>query len=132
MSAGGERKAPPRAAPGKGLDKQLSRKRINRALQCSLCSSEGSARGGKAQHTAPTNAVPLLQLRVQEDQSQGLQRSLAQLQEELGATRAREQQGLQQLSGAKETIQDLQQEVASSRKHEAELLRQVRAQKAQP
>ncbi|XP_071899938.1 polyamine-modulated factor 1-binding protein 1 isoform X1 [Anas platyrhynchos] len=65
------------------------------------------------------------QLRVQEDQSQGLQRSLAQLQEELGATRAREQQGLQQLSGAKETIQDLQQEVASSRKHEAELLRQV-------
>lgn len=76
--------------------------------------------------------MPLLQLRVQEDQSQGLQRSLAQLQEELGATRAREQQGLQQLSGAKETIQDLQQEVASSRKHEAELLRQVRAQKAQP
>eukprot|EP00075_Anas_platyrhynchos_P033228 XP_027322481.1 polyamine-modulated factor 1-binding protein 1 isoform X1 [Anas platyrhynchos] len=65
------------------------------------------------------------QLRVQEDQSQGLQRSLAQLQEELGATRAREQQGLQQLSGAKETIQDLQQEVASSRKHEAELLQQV-------
>ncbi|XP_068549882.1 polyamine-modulated factor 1-binding protein 1 [Anas acuta] len=65
------------------------------------------------------------QLRVQEDQSQGLQRSLAQLQEELGATRAREQQGLQQLSGAKETIQHLQQEVASSRKHEAELLRQV-------
>lgn len=74
--------------------------------------------------------MPSLQLRVREDRSQGLQRSLAQLQEELGATQAREQQGLQQLSGAKETIQDLQQEVASSRKHEAELLRQVRAQKA--
>lgn len=69
---------------------------------------------------------------MREDRSQGLEHSLAQLQEELGATRAREQRSLQQLSEAKETIQDLQQVVASSRKHEAELLQQVRAQKAQP
>ncbi|XP_035192549.1 polyamine-modulated factor 1-binding protein 1 [Oxyura jamaicensis] len=69
--------------------------------------------------------MPSLQLRVRENRSQGLQHSLAQLQEELRATQAREQQSLQQLSGAKETIQDLQQEVASSRKHEAELLQLV-------
>ncbi|XP_057255905.1 transcription factor sma-9-like [Pezoporus wallicus] len=66
------------------------------------------------------------QLRTQEEQSQGLQHHLARLQEELGATHAREQQNLQQLSEAKETIQVLHQEVASNRKHMAELLQQVR------
>ncbi|KAK2545594.1 Pmfbp1 [Columba livia] len=67
----------------------------------------------------------LQQLGAQEEQSQGLRHSLAQLQEELGAAQAQEQQSLQQLSRAKETIQDLQQEVASKRKHLAELVQQV-------
>ncbi|XP_062469000.1 transcription factor sma-9-like isoform X2 [Pezoporus occidentalis] len=71
------------------------------------------------------------QLRTQEEQSQGLQHHLARLQEELGATQAREQQNLQQLSEAKETIQVLHQEVASNRKHMAELLQQAELAQAQ-
>ncbi|CAM9428603.1 unnamed protein product [Bubo scandiacus] len=67
----------------------------------------------------------LMQLGAQEEQSQGLRHSMAQLQQELGATQAREQRRLQQLSGATETIQDLQQEAASTRKRLAELLQEV-------
>ncbi|GAB0195352.1 polyamine-modulated factor 1-binding protein 1 [Grus japonensis] len=65
------------------------------------------------------------QLRAQKEQSQGLWHSLTQLREELGATQAREQLSLQQLSRAKETIQNLHQEVASNKKHLTELLQQV-------
>ncbi|KAM6380687.1 polyamine-modulated factor 1-binding protein 1 isoform 2-T2 [Pluvialis apricaria] len=73
----------------------------------------------------PLTQLPSLQLRAQEEQSQGLRHSLARLQEELGATCIQKQQSLQQLSEAKETIQDLHQEVACNRKHLAELLQQV-------
>ncbi|XP_074738241.1 polyamine-modulated factor 1-binding protein 1 isoform X2 [Strix uralensis] len=65
------------------------------------------------------------QLGAQKEQSQGLWHSVAWLQQELGATQAREQRRLQQLSGATETIQELQQEVASARKRLAELLQEV-------
>ncbi|XP_040537150.1 polyamine-modulated factor 1-binding protein 1 isoform X8 [Gallus gallus] len=65
------------------------------------------------------------QLRAQKEQNQTLQRSLAQQQEVLAATKAREMQNLQQLSRHRQTIHDLQQKAASSRKHIAELLQQV-------
>ena len=59
-------------------------------------------------HAAPANASPSLQMWAQEERSQGLQHSLAQLQEELGASRAREQRWLQQLSRVNKTIRALQ------------------------
>lgn len=72
------------------------------------------------------------QLRAQKEQNQTLQRSLAQQQEVLAATKAREMQNLQQLSRHRQTIHDLQQKAASSRKHIAELLQQVTAETGQP
>ncbi|XP_074769619.1 polyamine-modulated factor 1-binding protein 1 [Athene noctua] len=65
------------------------------------------------------------QLVAEQEQSQGLRHSVARLEQELGATWAREQQRLQQLSGATETIHDLQQEAASTRKRLAELLQEA-------
>ncbi|XP_026712813.1 polyamine-modulated factor 1-binding protein 1 [Athene cunicularia] len=65
------------------------------------------------------------QLGAEQEQSQGLRHSVARLEQELGATWAREQQRLQQLSGATETIHDLQQEAASTRKRLAELLQEA-------
>ncbi|XP_064242294.1 polyamine-modulated factor 1-binding protein 1 isoform X2 [Passer domesticus] len=66
---------------------------------------------GRAHSTRPAEALPSLQLGAQE-QSQGLQYSPARLQEQLAATRAQEQQGLQQLSRTNEAIQGLQRKVA--------------------
>lgn len=146
LSAGWEEKALSRVQQVKEWMSAL--KKENKALQQSLwCRSghragTGSRREGTALTLAggststamqhPLTRLPSLQLRAQEEQSQGLWQSLARLQEELGATCVQKQQSLQQLSGAKETIQDLQQEVASNRKHLAELLQQVRAGTGQP
>lgn len=75
---------------------------------------------GRAHSTRPTQQpLPSLQLGTQK-LSQGLEHSPAQLQEQLGATQAQEQQTVQQLSRAKEAIQDLHRKVA-------ELQQQVRA-----
>lgn len=67
----------------------------------------------------PTSTLPSLQLGAQKE-SQGLQHSPAQLPEQLGATQAQEQQGLQQLSRDNEGIQGLHRTVAK-------LQQQVRA-----
>ncbi|KAJ7415888.1 polyamine modulated factor 1 binding protein 1 [Willisornis vidua] len=62
-------------------------------------------------HDIPVESRQQLEQLGTQEQSQGLQHSPAQLQEQSGATQAQKQQSLQQLGRAKETIQGLHQEV---------------------
>ncbi|XP_027759196.1 transcription factor SPT20 homolog isoform X3 [Empidonax traillii] len=62
-------------------------------------------------HSVTSHDIPAESRKLLEQQSQDLQHSPAQLQEQLGATEAQKKQSLQQLSGAEETIQGPHQEV---------------------
>ncbi|XP_032557269.1 tropomyosin-like isoform X3 [Chiroxiphia lanceolata] len=61
-------------------------------------------------HSVTSHDIPVENRKLLEQENQGPQHSPAQLQE-LGATKAQEQQSLQQLSGAEETIQGPHKEV---------------------
>ncbi|KAL2300058.1 hypothetical protein Nmel_012017 [Mimus melanotis] len=63
-------------------------------------------------HDIPQESRELLKQLEAQEQSRGLQHSPAQLPEQLRATQAQEQQGLQQLSTDKDAIQGLHQKVA--------------------
>ncbi|XP_017671811.1 PREDICTED: antigen LPMC-61-like isoform X2 [Lepidothrix coronata] len=62
-------------------------------------------------HSVTSHNIPVESRKLLEQENQGPHHSPAQLQEQLGATKAQKQQSLQQLSGAEETIQGPHQEV---------------------
>ncbi|XP_056356654.1 polyamine-modulated factor 1-binding protein 1 isoform X2 [Oenanthe melanoleuca] len=94
---------------GKISDASLDLK--DQAVQTEVTSYLAAHSDFDTSHIPPETRELLKQLGAQE-QSQGLQHSPAQLPEQLGATQAQEQQGLQQLSRDKEAIQGLHQKVA--------------------
>ncbi|XP_027502636.1 antigen LPMC-61-like isoform X4 [Corapipo altera] len=82
----------------------------NQAVQTEVTSNVAAHSHSVTSHNIPVESRKLLeQLGTQENQ--GPQHSPTQLQEQLGATEAQEQQSLQQLSGAEETIQGPHKEV---------------------
>ncbi|XP_027502634.1 transcription factor SPT20 homolog isoform X3 [Corapipo altera] len=78
----------------------------NQAVQTEVTSNVAAHSHSVTSHNIPVESRKLL-----EQENQGPQHSPTQLQEQLGATEAQEQQSLQQLSGAEETIQGPHKEV---------------------
>ncbi|XP_053843319.1 polyamine-modulated factor 1-binding protein 1 isoform X1 [Vidua macroura] len=98
------------ALMGKVSDAPLHLK--DQAVQTEVTSYLAAHCGFDTSHDIPQDSRELLKQLGAWEQSQGLQYSPAQLQEQLGATQAQEQQSLQQLSRTNEAIQGLHRKVA--------------------
>ncbi|XP_027759176.1 zinc finger protein 853-like isoform X1 [Empidonax traillii] len=83
----------------------------DQAVQTEVTSNVAAHSHSVTSHDIPAESRKLLEQLGTQEQSQDLQHSPAQLQEQLGATEAQKKQSLQQLSGAEETIQGPHQEV---------------------
>ncbi|KAJ7400630.1 polyamine-modulated factor 1-binding protein 1 [Pitangus sulphuratus] len=83
----------------------------DQAVQTEVTSNMAAHSHSVTSHDIPVESRKLLEQLGTQEQSQDLQHSPAQLQEQLGATEAQKKQSLQQLSGAEETIQGPHQEV---------------------
>ncbi|TRZ15445.1 hypothetical protein HGM15179_011692 [Zosterops borbonicus] len=97
------------ALMGKVSDTPLHLK--DQAVQTEVTSYFTSHSDVDTSHDIPKESRELLKQLGAQKLSQGLQHSPAQLQEQLGATQAQEQQSVQQLSQAKEAIQGLHRKV---------------------
>ncbi|XP_005052270.1 PREDICTED: polyamine-modulated factor 1-binding protein 1 isoform X2 [Ficedula albicollis] len=95
---------------GKISDASLDLK--DQAVQTEVTSYLAAHSDFDSSHDIPPETRELLKQLGAQGQSQGLQHSPARLPEQMGATQAQEQQGLQQLSRDKEAIQGLHQKVA--------------------